>query len=89
MNDPYNRDPFKRTQKELVLDWLKRHQKLTRWTAFRELGIAELSSRIGEIEADGWLIPRTMIEVTARNGRKAKVMEYRTPQKIEPQVEMF
>ena len=37
----------KKTQKQLVLDYLMEHGKLTRWTAFIELGVAELSSRIG------------------------------------------
>ena len=70
------------TQKQLILSHLQRHGKLTRWTAMVDLGVAELSSRITEIERDGWLIPRKRIEVTARNGRKVKVMEYRTPIKI-------
>lgn len=70
------------TQKESVLHWLKTYGKLTRWTAFQELGIAELSSRIGELESDGWLIPRKMITVRARNGRKVRVMQYGQPQKI-------
>ena len=71
-----------KTQKESVLHWLQTYGKLTRWTAMMELGVAELSSRIGEIESDGWLIPRKMISVTARNGKKVRVMEYMTPQKI-------
>ncbi len=78
--NPYNTAP--KTQKESVLIWLKTYGKLTRWTAFKELGIAELSSRVGELEGDGWLIPRKMISVKARNGRKVRVMQYMTPQKI-------
>lgn len=72
-----------KTQKELVFDWLMKHGKLTRWTAFRELGVAELSSRIGEIEKDGWLVPRSTIEVTARNKNTVKVMEYHRPIKAD------
>lgn len=68
-----------KTQKQSVLYWLQTYGKLTRWTAFSELGIAELSSRIGELQQDGWLIPRKMIEVRARNGRKVRVMQYLTP----------
>ena len=67
------------TQKIDIIEWLKSHGKLTRASAFYELGICELSSRIGELEAEGFKIPRKMIEVTARNGRKARVMQYRTP----------
>jgi len=72
----------KKTQKQLVLDYLMEHGKLTRWTAFIELGVAELSSRIGELEQEGWLVPRGMVVVTARNGRKVSVMEYHEPIKV-------
>ncbi len=69
------------SQKADIIEWLKRHGTLTRAQAFRELGVAELSSRIGELETEGFEIPRKMIAVVARNGRRARVMEYRTPTK--------
>lgn len=34
------------SQKIEVIDYLRRHGSITRWQAFRDLGIAELSSRI-------------------------------------------
>lgn len=71
-----------KTQKQSVLYRLQTYGKLTRWTAFQELGIAELASRIGEIEKDGWLIPRKMIEVRTRNGKKVRVMQYGFPKRI-------
>lgn len=68
-----------RTQKTDIIEWLRSHGSLTRAEAFYELGVAELSSRIGELEAEGFTIPRQMISVIARNGRKTKVMEYHRP----------
>ena len=70
---------IKRTQKQDVLDYLLAHGKLTRGEAFYELGVAELSSRIGEIERDGWNVPRETITVTARNGKRVSCMQYGRP----------
>lgn len=67
------------TQKVDIIEYLQTHQSITRWEAFTYLGIAELSSRIGELTAEGFEIPRKSIEVTARNGRKVRVMQYLTP----------
>jgi len=78
---PRQADGKVKTQKQLVMDHLNKHGKLTRATAFTELGVCELSSRIGEIEADGWLVPRAVVKVTARNQRTVKVMEYHQPMK--------
>jgi hypothetical protein len=67
------------SQKADIIEYLREHGSLTRWEAFTYLGIAELSSRIGELTKEGFEIPRKSIEVTARNGRVAKVMQYQTP----------
>lgn len=67
------------TQKVDVIEYLRTHGSITRWEAFQYLGIAELSSRIGELTAEGFVIPRKSIEVIARNGRRVKVMQYLTP----------
>lgn len=74
-----NLETEKRTQKCDVLDWLLTHGSLTRGEAFYELGVAELSSRIGEIESDGWNVPRERAIVRARNGRKTAVTKYLRP----------
>jgi len=68
-----------KTQKQDLLDYLSQHGQITRGQAFYELGIAELSSRIGELESDGYYIPRKRVIVRARNGRKAAVMRYGRP----------
>ena len=64
------------TQKADLLDYLQHNGSITRLEAFRDLGIAELSSRIGELEANGYVIPRRRIVVTARNGRRCNVTQY-------------
>jgi hypothetical protein len=67
------------TQKTDLLDYLERHGSITRLEAFTDLGIAELASRVGELERDGIEIPRKRIEVTARNNRKCHVTQYLRP----------
>lgn len=42
------------TQKEKVLDYIKRFGSITRAEAFNDLGIAELSARICELKQDGY-----------------------------------
>ena len=69
------------SQKTDIVEYLREYGTLTRSEAFHHLGVAELSSRIGELTKEGFEIPRKTIEVTARNGRKSKVTQYLTPTK--------
>jgi hypothetical protein len=75
------------TQAQDLLWYLNAYGCITRATAMVELGIAELSSRILDIErgkADGhkYTVPRKRVTVTARNNRKCKVMEYGRPERL-------
>jgi len=69
----------KTTQKKDILYYLLMHGSITRMEAFDKLGICELSSRIGELEKDGWTINREWLRGKARNGRKWAVMKYLRP----------
>lgn len=64
------------TQNEEVLDYLEKHESITQLEALRELGIMRLASRISDLRKAGTPIRKKMIEVRARNGRKAYVAEY-------------
>ena len=70
------------TQKQDLKNWLDEKGKITRAEAFYDLGIAELSARIIDIESEGFIVPREMIEVKARNGRKCRVMQYGRPYQV-------
>jgi len=74
------------TQNADLLNYLMHYGSITRATAFYEIGITELSSRIGELSDKlvliGMKIPREPITVTAKNGRKARVTQYLRPKKI-------
>lgn len=69
----------KTSQKQDLLDWFATHGSITRIQAFNELGICELSSRIGELEQMGYVIPRKPKKGQAPNGRKWVVTEYFAP----------
>lgn len=62
-----------------ILNYLERNGSITRLQAFTDLGVAELSARIIDLEQKGFHIPRKRIQVTARNGRKCHVTKYQRP----------
>ena len=68
-----------KTQKSDVLQHLMRHGSLTRIQAIYDLGVIELSSRIGELEKDGYQIPRKPYTGTASNGRRYRSVRYMKP----------
>ena len=73
----------KTTQKQDILNYLFSHGSITRMEAFENIGVCELSSRIGELEHDGWTIPREWLHGQAANGRKWSVMKYLIPTRIQ------
>lgn len=68
---------MKDTQRERLQTYFENGGKVTRLNAFLELGICELSSRIGELEKSGYAIEREMIHITNRYGETVRVMQYR------------
>ena len=69
-------------QRQRLRDHFDSGKSVTRLTAFIDLGICELSSRIGELEKSGYPIDRTMIDVVNRYGEIVRVMEYKKPSVI-------
>lgn len=66
------------TQKEALLNYLKRHPKgLTTWVAFEILGITCVHKRVADLEADGYAIERQTIDGTNRYGNPCRVTRYR------------
>jgi hypothetical protein len=64
------------TQKDRVLQYLKDEGSITRLQAATELGCFELSSRIGELEAQGIKVKHERITVLNRYGDKCSVAKY-------------
>lgn len=67
---------MKKTQHEDILTFLRTKGTITPWTAFDELGITKLATRISELKRAGYNIKSEMVTVKARNGRTTKVCRY-------------
>jgi hypothetical protein len=66
-------------QQAKVIEHLMTEGSLTRFEAAFDLGIMELSSRIGELERHGFIIPREWQKGRAKDGTAYQVRKYLTP----------
>ena len=65
------------TQRHEVLQYMRAHGSITRMESFLNIGVTELSSRIGELERiDNVRIKREPITITAKNGKKVNITKY-------------
>jgi hypothetical protein len=66
------------TQTEEVLALLReRPDGITAMEALEEVGTSRLAARIADLKALGYVIESELVQVNARNGRKARVARYR------------
>jgi len=66
----------KKSQNELVLDYMKAFGSITSLQAFNDLGVTRLSGRIYDLREQGYHIRAEMKTVPRRNGEMASVKEY-------------
>lgn len=59
------------TQNEMLIEYLKRHSKVTAMEALNELGIMRLASRVSDLKKAGYNITREMVSVKTRTGSVA------------------
>lgn len=64
------------TQKDRVLQYIKENGSITRLGAAEFLGCFELSSRIGELEAQGYKFNRETVRSVNRYGAKVRFTKY-------------
>ena len=64
------------TQRQRVLDYVKKHRSITRREAAIEIGCFELASRIGELEAEGHKFERERVTTKNRYGDKIPITRY-------------
>jgi hypothetical protein len=64
------------SQRERLQEHFLSGKTITRLTAYEDLGIFELSSRVGELEAGGCVIPRKNMTITNRWNEKVRVTLY-------------
>lgn len=58
-----------KTQKEMVLDYMRRHGSITTKECFEHLGITRLSAAIYMLKQDGYQIAKTGVTKKMPNGR--------------------
>lgn len=67
----------KTTQKERVLDYMKRFDGITVREAFNDLGVTQLAARICEIEADGHEVTKSYESAKNRFNESVSFVRYR------------
>ena len=65
-----------KTQKTEVLDYIRTYGKISRATAWSDLGIAELPARICELKAEGYKFKQKRVPFVSRLGKKSSFIEY-------------
>jgi len=64
------------TQKEMILEYLKKYGSITQAEAIASLGCYRLPARIGELKARGIRIKRRMEEGLNRFGERTRYARY-------------
>ena len=65
------------TQRDKVLDYIRRFGFITSWQAYQDLGISQLGARIYELKRQGYIFSTTRVNTTNRLGEKTHYDEYR------------
>lgn len=64
------------TQKEMIIDFMKRFGSITPAQAYEEIGCMRLAARIADLEADGVRIQRENVNRRNRYGKKVRFTRY-------------
>ena len=67
----------KLNQKQKIVAYLEKHDSLTTFEAFTELGITKLPTRISELIRDGYRFEKKMVKSLNRDGESCEFMRYR------------
>ena len=67
----------KPTQRDRVLDYIRRFGSITSWQAYSDLGITQLAARLFELKEQGYEFTKKRIETVNRLGEKTHYDEYR------------
>lgn len=65
------------TQKELIVDYIKRFGSISPIEAFSDCGITKLSTRVSEMKKDGVLFDTKMESYRNRYGKTVRYARYR------------
>jgi hypothetical protein len=65
------------TQRDRVLQFMNEHGSITAYEAFTEIGCTQLSARICELEAEGYVFDKELIKTKNRYGDNTHYYRYR------------
>ena len=60
-----------------IIEYMKKHKRITSQDAYKDLGITRLSARIKELRDTGYNISTIMVEGTNRFGEPVRYGSYR------------
>lgn len=82
-------DKKKKSQTDLVLDYINANGGITTRQAYEDLGITRLSARIWELKHDRKLpIDDEFIDVPTRSGEETQVKKYFLPERAQLEMKM-
>lgn len=67
----------KPTQRDKVLNYIRRFGYITSWQAYADLGVTQLGARIFELKEQGYEFTTKRVYTTNRLGEKTHYDEYR------------
>lgn len=65
------------TQRDRVIQFMREHGSITAYKAFTEIGCTQLSARICELEAEGYVFDKELIKTKNRYGDNTHYYKYR------------
>jgi hypothetical protein len=65
------------TQRDRVIQFMREHGSITAYEAFTEIACTQLSARICELEAEGYVFDKELIKTKNRYGDNTHYYRYR------------
>lgn len=72
-----------KSQKEEILDYIKKHGSITSYEAYQKLGITQLGARLDQLRKDGYLFETEWVHKKNRKGQKTSFKKYKLYEVIE------
>ena len=66
-----------KSQKQEILEYIKKHGSISSWEAYSKLGITQLGARLNQLRKDGYLFETEWVHKKNRNGKKTSYKKYK------------
>ena len=68
---------MKKTQRDLVVDYIRDFGSISSWEAYQELGITQLGARIFELKERGYVFHKDKVKTLNRSGKQISFDRYK------------